>query len=532
MKYYLPLKKNSQKVEIETETNSVILIGANGSGKSHLGAWIERQNLEGVLRIGGQRNLNFNENISLKNYSNAMNAVFYGNEIYTTNKAAHRWNDNHLTTTLLNDFESVLSAMISKHNDESREYVDLCSEAEKNGTAKPVVPKRIFDRLKDVWDSIFTQRTIKIKDSKFYASSFGVNEYSATNMSDGERAVLYLASQVLCVPSNKILIIDEPELHLHRSIMYHLWSELEKARPDCLFIYITHDLDFVSSHIVSDIYWVKSYDGNNNWQIEKIASDNVPADLQAEILGSRKPILFVEGEKNSFDTQLYSAVYPNYHVIGCGGCSQVIMRTKAFNATRLSDMPNVFGIIDRDYRCEQELDALKAHNVYTIDVAEVENLFIVEELLRLVAAHLSMDESKIFEKVRKYVVEERFKKQINKQICQSTVAEIKHQLDVIEISKKNDDEAKSTLDGALKNINFNSVQHEKEKVFQDVLQKSYRDVIRVFNEKNLINGIDEIFELKKGGYRSLVLRLLKGEKGKDIIDALMPYMPESLPTIS
>lgn len=531
MKYYLPLKKNSQKVEIETETNSVILIGANGSGKSHLGAWIERQNLEGVHRIGGQRNLNFNENISLKNYSNAMNAVFYGNEIYTTNKAAHRWNDNHLTTTLLNDFESVLSAMISKHNDESREYVDLCSEAEKNGTAKPVVPKRIFDRLKDVWDSIFTQRTIKIKDSKFYAS-FGVNEYSATNMSDGERAVLYLASQVLCVPSNKILIIDEPELHLHRSIMYHLWSELEKARPDCLFIYITHDLDFVSSHIVSDIYWVKSYDGNNNWQIEKIASDNVPADLQAEILGSRKPILFVEGEKNSFDTQLYSAVYPNYHVIGCGGCSQVIMRTKAFNATRLSDMPNVFGIIDRDYRCEQELDALKAHNVYTIDVAEVENLFIVEELLRLVAAHLSMDESKIFEKVRKYVVEERFKKQINKQICQSTVAEIKHQLDVIEISKKNDDEAKSTLDGALKNINFNSVQHEKEKVFQDVLQKSYRDVIRVFNEKNLINGIDEIFELKKGGYRSLVLRLLKGEKGKDIIDALMPYMPESLPTIS
>ena len=339
MKYYLPLKENSQKVEIETETNSVILIGANGSGKSYLGAWIERQNLEKVHRIGGQRNLNFNENISLKSYSNAMNAVFYGNENYTTNKAGYRWNNNHLTTTLLNDFESVLSAMISKHNDESREYVDLCSEAEKNGTAKPVVPKRIFDRLKDVWDSIFTQRTLKIKDSKFYAS-FGVNEYSATNMSDGERAVLYLASQVLCVPSNKILIIDEPELHLHRSIMYHLWSELEKARPDCLFIYITHDLDFVSSHIVSDIYWVKSYDGNNNWQIEKIVSDNVPADLQAEILGSRKPILFVEGEKNSFDTQLYSAVYPNYHVIGCGGCSQVIMRTKAFNATRLSDMPN------------------------------------------------------------------------------------------------------------------------------------------------------------------------------------------------
>lgn len=530
MKYYLPLKDNSQKVELETETNSVILIGANGSGKSHLGAWIEKQNMENVHRIGGQRNLNFSENISLKSYSNAMNSVFYGDETNTGNKSWTRWRQHHFTTMLLNDFEPVLSALISKHNDESREYADLCCAAERNGAEKPLAPRRIFDALKSIWDSVYPHRTIKIKDSKFYASQ-GTKEYSATEMSDGERAVLYLASQVLCVPQNKILIIDEPELHLHRSIMYHLWSELEKVRPDCLFIYITHDLDFVSSHIVSDIYWVKSYDGNGNWQIEEIESDDVPADLQAEILGSRKPILFVEGEKNSFDTQLYSAIYPNYHVIGCGGCSQVIMRTKAFNATRLSGMPDVFGIIDRDYRCEQELNALKDHNVYTIDVAEVENLFIVEELLKLVASHLGMDGSRIFEKVREYVVEERFKKQINRQICQSTVAEIKHQLDVIELSKKSEEEAKQTLDDALEKIDFTSVQREKEKVFQGVLQKSYRDVIRVFNEKNLVNGIDEIFELKKGGYRPLVLRLLNGKKRKDIVDVLTPYMPESIPAV-
>ena len=37
-------------------------------------------------------------------------------------------------------------------------------------------------------------------------------------MSGGERSVLYLVAQVLCVPKAKILIIDEPEIHLHRSI--------------------------------------------------------------------------------------------------------------------------------------------------------------------------------------------------------------------------------------------------------------------------------------------------------------------------
>lgn len=76
-------------------------------------------------------------------------------------------------------------------------------------------------------------------------------KYSANQMSDGERAVLYLAAQVLCVPENKMLIMDEPEIHLHRSIMNRLWMALERYRPDCLFIYITHDTQFAAMVILS-----------------------------------------------------------------------------------------------------------------------------------------------------------------------------------------------------------------------------------------------------------------------------------------
>ena len=60
--YWLP-DEQGQKQEYTTSNNSVIIIGANGSGKSHLGAWIEQQDLENVHRIGAQRNLNFNEDI-------------------------------------------------------------------------------------------------------------------------------------------------------------------------------------------------------------------------------------------------------------------------------------------------------------------------------------------------------------------------------------------------------------------------------------------------------------------------------------
>ena len=51
--YWLP-NKIGQKEKHKTETNSVVIIGANGSGKSKLGAWIEQQDLQNIHRIGGQ----------------------------------------------------------------------------------------------------------------------------------------------------------------------------------------------------------------------------------------------------------------------------------------------------------------------------------------------------------------------------------------------------------------------------------------------------------------------------------------------
>ena len=74
--YYLPTPTGTIDKK-ETELNSVIIIGANGSGKSKLGAWMEQQNMMGVHRIGGQRNLNFRENIPLKSYTQAENEVLF-----------------------------------------------------------------------------------------------------------------------------------------------------------------------------------------------------------------------------------------------------------------------------------------------------------------------------------------------------------------------------------------------------------------------------------------------------------------------
>ena len=86
--------------EYTTNNNSIIIIGANGSGKSKLGAWIEGEDLLDVHRIGAQRNLNFQENIPLSNYECSRNRIFYGtdNEYEIRNKdKRYRWDLEKLT---------------------------------------------------------------------------------------------------------------------------------------------------------------------------------------------------------------------------------------------------------------------------------------------------------------------------------------------------------------------------------------------------------------------------------------------------
>ena len=89
--YFLP-DENGNKTEHGTTSNAVIIIGANGSGKSKLGAWIEQQDMEQIHRIGAQRNLNFQENIPLKNYSQAEDFVFYGTDEESGKRGkGYRW---------------------------------------------------------------------------------------------------------------------------------------------------------------------------------------------------------------------------------------------------------------------------------------------------------------------------------------------------------------------------------------------------------------------------------------------------------
>ena len=72
--YILP-DENNNPVSKETKCNSIIIIGANGSGKTRLGAWIEKNMIDETHRISAQRALTFGTYIKQKSYEQAINLV-------------------------------------------------------------------------------------------------------------------------------------------------------------------------------------------------------------------------------------------------------------------------------------------------------------------------------------------------------------------------------------------------------------------------------------------------------------------------
>ena len=531
-RYFLP-NDDGSPFEKVTESSAVIFVGANGSGKSRLGAWIEQNDTAQVHRIGAQRGLNFSKLIPLTNYEASEDMVVYGNadrpqrssKIYKYG----RLDEDEFVTHQFNDFDHVLSALIAKTTNEEHAFTEQCKEAQGKNEQYPQVPRTEIDKLKSIWQDIFPQRKLIYKDSAFYAEFNSPDremvDYSATVMSDGERTALYFISQVLCVPKGMTLLIDEPELHMHKSLVNRLWLALEQYRPDCLFIYITHDTQFAALHAHADKYWVKEYYGNARWDIEAITSQELPNDLLLNLLGNRKNVLFVEGESDSLDSRLYSLVYPDYYIVPCGSCTQVIARTKAIGRTDSLHHIKAYGIIDRDYRTDKELEKLRSSNVFCVDIAEVENLFIVEEVIRAVSHNMGCNGDQVMQSVRQYIVETRFRRQINRQICQATVSEIKHQINTIDINGRNDGEVKDALDRGLKGIDYGSVRDDIEAKFQNTLSEGcYRQILRIFNEKKLANTVGTYMGIENKKYCSVVLGMMRNGT-IDINETVGIYMP-------
>lgn len=527
-KLFLPDPDGSgRKFEVE-HNGSVVIVGANGAGKSRLGTWIEKNTDSDVVhRISAQRALDIPEYANVKSLEQSLNDLLWGNEnpIFANKdyKWGHKWG-GHPETFMQQDYGKVLSTLFATSAERDRKHSEETRKLEKY---IPVEDSPI-DILIELWDEILPHRQIILVDGKVkVVDRNSGSEYHGKEMSDGERVALYLMGQCLVAPPGSIFIVDEPEIHLHTSIMQSLWNKLEEAKQDCLFIYITHDLGFASTRIGSTNIWVKQFDGGNSWLWDFVPDvDEFPETLLLELMGNRRTLVFVEGEKGGKDHAIYQSVFRNYNVVPRNGCQKVIDSVKAMSINKAFHHVNVFGIIDRDYRSEEEIEGLCKINIHAIDVAEIENILLNESTLRVVANNQLMDPDEVITKsldIAKSMLSNDIERQASLRTCKA----VENKLSRIDNKAIGLDAIKNTVSQTIEEIDIEYIYQSNYELYSSLLSSdSLDDILKYFNNKGLLSNICSAFELGKNGYEKLVLRMLNSDKRELILAGLRKYVPE------
>ncbi|MEP1637262.1 AAA family ATPase [Ascidiaceihabitans sp.] len=368
---------------------TAIFVGANGGGKTRLSVFIEDRLQANAHRISAHRSLNLNPKVSKIPEDRALGALRYGNTDprwhNPTQRAGNRWGQKS-ATHLLNDFDFLIQALFA----EQTNTFGLAYHANKPGAEQSDTPFQItkMDNLSEIWERLLPHRRLKISGDDISVVTFDSDQiYDASDMSDGERAIFYMIGQVLVAAENQLLIIDEPELHVHPSIMSKLWDELEAVRPDCAFIYITHDLVFATNRNARK-FVIRDYSPTPTWNIEAVPQDTgFSEELTTLILGSRRPILFVEGNGSSLDQAIYRACFPEWTVVPRSSCTEVIHSVVTMRANASLTRVTCTGIVDGDDYRQDDKDRLTELGIQVLPVSEAENLLLLPEVTAAIAEH-------------------------------------------------------------------------------------------------------------------------------------------------
>lgn len=293
--FSIPRKDGFREFPIESGA-TITFCGANGSGKTRLAVHIETQ--LGLLahRVSAHRALSLNPSVPKISEKQALSGLRTG-ETKSHSRAnavqyrrGRRWRSRE-ATSLLNDFDYLLQALFADQSNRALKSHKIL----RTGSGATAEPTK-FEQLSEIWEMLLPHRKLVITGDDIAVRLPGIEAtYPASEMSDGERAIFYLLGQTLVADEGSALIVDEPELHLHPSIMTLLWDKLVAARPDCTFVFITHNLEFAAGRPGSK-YIVREYELGDLWTIDPVpAETGFSEEFTTLILGSRRPVLFVEG---------------------------------------------------------------------------------------------------------------------------------------------------------------------------------------------------------------------------------------------
>ncbi|WP_420787639.1 AAA family ATPase [Shewanella chilikensis] len=524
----IPKEDGSEILKIEKGA-SVVIVGANGAGKTRLSAFVEEKLGEQAHRIAAHRALSLNPSVAKISEKDARTALKTGwNHKNSTiaHRRGSRWGDN-AAVSLLNDFDYLLQTLFAEQTNTSLQ-THKSVRAGENEEAKATK----FEILTQVWQSLLPHRELHISGDDIMVSISGsTDKYSATDMSDGERAVFYMLGQALVADSNTLLIFDEPELHVHKSIMSKLWDELEALRPDCAFLFITHDIEFACSR-VAEKYVISKYAPAPMWEINRIQGDSgFDENTLTLILGSRKPILFVEGNGDSLDRATFRCCYPEWTVIPRGSCEQVIHSVVTMRQNTSLTRVSCSGIVDADDYSNEDKEYLSSLGIKVLPLCEIENIFLQPSVAKAILEHEGFIDSELESKVEGFtsaIIDSVSDKNREDAVIRYCRRRIDRALKKIDLSgASSEQELRASLDREVANLNIEALSdYARNKIQSAIEDRNLTELLSIYDNKGLMAiASSHLRNTRLAEFEHWLIRNLNNHLAPKVIEEIRVTLP-------
>ena len=469
--------------------STTVIIGANGAGKTSLINELRKNSIDEMYVLPAQKLLYFVSNISNRNNIEQENYIrdlkntnikYDTIDLYPLNIQDNFSNTfTNLITLLVKDIMVVATYKFRGQNDSSLS---------------------LWQKLERIWNKIKPEISFEIDPIKIIVNvKKNDSKYSINGLSDGERCILFYIGNVLLAPENSYIIVDEPETFLNAAVYNELWDLLISERHDCQFIFASHNMDFVQSRSNATYVWCKKFEAPYNLDYRILEeSQEMPLSLLTEVSGTKKPILFCEGTKNSIDYQIYSKLFSEFcFVKPVQGHKQVIQYTKAYNKLKKSHGNGAYGIIDYDWMDEARIQNYKKKNIFVLPFNEIEMFLIDEEIVNYVLSDDEEDKKQKIKKLQDTVIG----------LCITNKDKIirialKKKLDefmegnLIETREPTEDEARTFLENLSEKFDITVTLENITKMVEDSIASSdFSTILKICNLKNEIIGSKEIKEI-------------------------------------
>lgn len=469
--------------------STTVIIGANGAGKSSLINELRKNSIDEMYVLPAQKLLYFMLNIQERNNVTKEKYISESKQVDIKIDTIDLY-PFQIENSISNTFTKLITLLVKDYTN----IVTRRSRKEKD------LPLTLWDRVEQIWNQIFPEIIFELEpDDRVVKVEKNGSKYSINGLSDGERCILFYIGNVLLAPENSYIIVDEPETFLNAAVYNELWDLLISERPDCQFIFASHNMDFVQSRTNATYIWCKKFEAPYNLEYQKLDDSlNLPLKLLTEVSGTKKPILFCEGTKTSIDYQIYSKLFSEFcFVKPVQGHKQVIQYTKAYNKLKKSHGNEAYGIIDYDWMDGARIQNYKKKNIFVLPFNEIEMFLIDEEIVNYVLSDDEEDKKQKIKKLRDTVIG----------LCITNKDKIirialKKKLDefmegnLIETREPTEDEARTFLENLSEKFDITVTLENITKMVEDSIASSdFSTILKICNLKNEITGSKEIKEI-------------------------------------